>query len=238
MVDTRNYFIFDGISSLHFDAYINGKGVFDSPDPDYSVQEVPGMNGDLHLNNNRYKNVSGKYEAFILRDFKDNFTALKTMLLSRNKYCRLEDTYFPGQFRLARVKSKLEPDMVDSLVAGTFTVEFDCKPQRFLKSGERPIEFTTSGSKLLNKWMPAKPLVKVYGSGSGALTFGGRTINISSIDSYVMLDCETQNAYKETSNKNSTVSISRYPELLNGENIISWTGGITKVEITPRWWVL
>ena len=150
----------------------------------------------------------------------------------------LQDLANAVRYRTGKTVPMTPEDMVDSLVAGTFTVEFDCKPQRFLKSGERPIEFTTSGSKLFNKWMPAKPLVKVYGSGSGTLTFGGRTINISSIDSYVMLDCETQNAYKETSNKNSTVSISRYPELLNGENIISWTGGITKVEITPRWWVL
>ena len=237
-MDNRNYFIFDGISSASFDVYISGGGVFDSPEPDYEVQSVPGLNGDLHFNNDRYKNVDGRYEAFIIRNFKENFTAFKTALLQRNSYCRLEDTYFPGQFRLARVKSKLEPQMVQTLEGGTFTIEFDCKPQRFLKSGERAIELTSSGSVIINNGMEAKPLVKVYGSGSGTITFGGRTVALNSINSYVMLDCEIQNAYKGTENKNSTISAPVYPTLLPGRNTIGWTGGVTKVEITPRWWVL
>ena len=235
----RNYFTFDGVSSETFDAYISGKGVFTSPEPDYEVQEVPGLNGDLHFNNNRYKNVSGTYDCFILENFKENFTNLKTQLLARNKYCRLTDTYFPGQFRLARVKSSIEPDMVDSLIAGSFTLEFDCKPQRFLTSGETEVTLNSSGSTLTNPGMPSKPLLKVYGSSSGGtVTFGGKTIPISTIDSYVMLDCETQNAYKGTANKNSTISIMRFPELATGSNTISWTGSITKIDITPRWWVL
>jgi phage-related protein len=44
-------------------------------------------------------------------------------------------------------------------------------------------------------------------------------------------------AYKGNENRNSVLIISDFPVLVPGDNEISFTG-FTKVEITPRWWVL
>lgn len=236
-MDKRQVFIFDGISSASFDAYISGNGIFNSPEADYEVQEVDGMNGELHINRNRYKNVPITYNMFIIRNFKENFTRLKTELLLRDSYCRLEDSYYPGRFRLARVKNRIEPDMVQTLEGGSFTVEFDCKPQHFLKSGEQTITLS-SHTTLINEGMPSKPLLTVYGLGRSTVTIGDTTVRILDMDEYVTLDCELQQARKELTNKNATVYALKYPELKHGENIISWTGPISKIEIIPRWWVL
>lgn len=54
-----------------------------------------------------------------------------------------------------------------------------------------------------------------------------------------MLDSEVQNAYDGTTNKNNSISISGgFPVLEHGESLISYGGGITAVNITPRWWML
>ena len=82
----------------------------------------------------------------------------------------------------------------------------------------------------------AYPLFKVAGT-SGVLTVNGNSITFSSIDNFVMLDCELQDAYKENINKNNTIS-GTFPVLKTGSNTISWTGNISSVIITPRWWTI
>lgn len=121
---------------------------------------------------------------------------------------------------------------------GKFTLEFDCKPQRFLKSGEEPIELTTGGAILNRTEFPSKPMLRVYGSAAGTVGIGGQTITISTINAYVDIDCEIMDAYKGSTNCNGNVSFTDDIVLAPGETTISMTGGITKVEITPRWYII
>ena len=68
------------------------------------------------------------------------------------------------------------------------------------------------------------------------LTVNGTTLTLSNVDN-LTLDCRDEEAWSGSTNRNSTVTGS-YPALGAGENEISWTGGISAVEITPRWWTL
>ena len=61
---------------------------------------------------------------------------------------------------------------------------------------------------------------------------------LAAIDGSITLDSDTENAYKGTTNLNSKVTIPDFPELVPGDNEITWTGGITSAQITPRWWTL
>ena len=72
----RQYFIFDGVSSKDFGVYISGSGTFDGAERDVSTVEIPGRNGELTLDNGRYKNRSMKYPAFIYRNFAINIAQL------------------------------------------------------------------------------------------------------------------------------------------------------------------
>ena len=115
----------------------------------------------------------------------------------------------------------------------------NCCGQRFLASGMSQKDLTIYGipGNALGAYLN-NAAITVYGNGAGALTIGGNIIQISEIDEYVTLDSDTQNAYKGTANKNSTVSLATFPVLQPGKTGISWSGGITKVEITPRWWTV
>lgn len=87
----------------------------------------------------------------------------------------------------------------------------------------------------------AKPCLKVYGSGAGTVYCNGTTITISDIPQYIYIDSDSQNCFKEISdaNLNSLVSLSNgFPVLSAGDNSISWSGGVTNVEVMPRWWNL
>jgi phage-related protein len=40
-------------------------------------------------------------------------------------------------------------------------------------------------------------------------------------------------------NRNSTITLNNgFPKLVPGENNISFSGGITSVEVIPKWWTL
>ena len=53
------------------------------------------------------------------------------------------------------------------------------------------------------------------------------------------IDCDSQNAYSGTINKNSTIKVSGgFPVMEVGETTITYSGGITAAQITPRWWTV
>ena len=198
---------------------------------------MPGRNGTLTYDNGRYNNVQIRYVCGIQSDFKAKFAAFRAAL-PKGQYCRLEDTYFPDHFRLGMLSGGIEPQLIGAYwESGQFDILFDCKPQLFRKDGETPVTFNSPGA-LYNTGETALPLLTVYGSGSGTVTVGTETMQITAIDGYVVIDCSTQDAYKGLSNKNSTIKAAEFPELGPGENPVSWTGGVTKVEIIPRWWTL
>lgn len=234
----RNQFFYNGRSSADFGLLISGIDTFSSTSRDVTSISIPGRNGDLLIDNGRYHNIDIVYDAAIAREFREKFDAFRAFMLSSPGYNRLEDTYHPDEYRMAAFSAPMSPDLVGTgFHAGKFSVGFNCKPQRFLKSGETPITLSAP-RRLYNSGFQALPLITVYGSGAGTLTVGGVTVQLKAIDGYVTMDCDLQDAYKGLENKNSTIYAPQFPVLQPGENLITWTGGVTRVEITPRWWTL
>lgn len=237
----RNYLTFDGISTKDFGVYISGDGTYNAPARSREVISVPGRNGDLIIDNGRYENAEVPYHAFIYRNFSVNIEGLRNLLLSRTGYVRIEDTYHPDKFRLGVYSGNFQTDVVECLEAGKFDLTFNCKPQRFLKSGYDltfggdAYSFTGDGSLLNDTAQIAKPLLRVYGTGS--FTISGETMTISSANVYTDIDCDLMDAYKGTTNCNGNISGS-FPVLYPGDNAVTIGGGISRMEIIPRWWVL
>lgn len=234
----RNWLSYDGKSSKDFGVYISGLNTFGAAERDQESISVAGRNGDLTIDNGRFRNVVVSYPAFIYRDFESNVAAFRNHLLSRTSYKRLEDTYHPDEFRLAKFTGSFDADVINTLNAGEFNITFDCYPQRFLKSGEISHAFNTAGSIRNDYEQTALPLVRVYGD--GAVTINGITITISGSDTYTDIDCDIQEAYKDTLNvsKNNTITLNdgEFFSLSSGDNTVTFT--TTRVDIVPRWWQL
>lgn len=231
---------FHGKSMRDFHTYISGKGTYDSPEQDYELVSIPGKNGDLIFDQKRYKNVEVTYPAFIVKDFTSNYADLISFLLSSPGYHRLEDSYHSEIFRMAFFSGPVEPELTDRLKQGSFDLTFHCKPEKYLKSGEKAITFTSDGEVVNPTRFEAKPLIRVYGTGS--LEIGNKTIKITKADEYTDLDCDIEEAYKDdgSHNCNGNVQITDYdfPTLPIGKTGIKLGEGITKVEVTPRWWTV
>lgn len=199
---------------------------------------IPGRNGDLVGNEKRFENLELTYPAFIYTNFKQNIRDFRNFLLSLVGYHTLSDSYHPDEFRMALYEGEFEPDVTSKNDAGQFDIVFNCKPQRFLNSGTEVITLSASGSITNPTRFSSQPLLRVYGTGQ--LGVNSDTITISSADEYTDIDCEMMDCFKGLVNKNPFVSFTSYkfPVFESGQNNISLGSGITKVEITPRWWQL
>ena len=237
----RNWLIFNGKSTKDFGVYISGLKTFDAPERDVEIISIPGRNGDLTIDNGRYKNIDVSYPAFIYDRMDENVAGLRNYMLSQNGYVRLEDTYHPDEFRLARFKGPFSAKVVDWLEAGEFDLTFDCYPQRFLKEGE--IEITIPHGETVNVYnqygMTSKPIIRVWAPCS--FSINDVSIDVTTEDGSwksVYIDCNTENAYSGNTNYNQylTLSNGKFPELVSGNNTI--VAGLSDVNITPRWWIL
>lgn len=234
----NDYIIFGGIDTRRFQVGIFGNQLATAPERDVELLSIPGKNGDVVLDKGRYKNITVKYKAYIINEYNANIRGLRNALISKKGYQKLEDTVNPQEYRMARA-IPFEPDEYGVLRAAEFEMEFDCKPQRFLKSGEQKIVIS-SASSIFNQYdETAKPLIRAYGTGT--FTINGVSIQITTANSYTDIDCESMEAYKDTMatncNGNIVLTNGEFPTLAPGANAISMTG-ITQLDIMPRWWIL
>lgn len=229
-----NYLYYNGKSSADFSAYITNAGAYQAPNHSYESVSVPGRNGNLIFDNDKFDNVRISYPAVIVRDFDRNFDDLKAFFLSINGYQRLSDTFHPDEYYEAVFQGIEDIKVIRTHEGGTMNIVFERKPQKYLKSGERIKEYTSSITLKNPTKYAALPLIRLYGSGT--LTISGVRLVLSTSVSYVDIDCELQEALQDGQNKNITLLDGVFPSLKPGNNNISFTG--SKYQITPRWFTI
>ena len=178
-------FTFDGVKSLDYNIGITGSAVYNAPTRDVEMISIPGRDGEYALDHGRFNNIEITYPSGYGDTSQTNFATqmsnLRNQLASRVGYKRLEDEYNPDEYRMAIYKSGLEVSPVQYSRAGQFDIIFDCKPQRFLKSGE------TATSKARNSTInnptlfDSHPLLQFNSSGSaGSISLGSQTLTVKS----------------------------------------------------------
>lgn len=199
---------------------------------------ITGRSGDLLLEQDAYENVIQRYDVYVSAEKPRLPTIAHTVvewLMGVKGYQRLEDSYWLETFRMAAYTGGAEISNILNRF-GRATIEFDCKPQRYYKSGDFFID-VENGTELLNPSpFTAKPIIIVEGSGAGTITAGDKTINLTNCDN-ITIDSDIMQVYRENTNMNRTAS-GAFPVLGAGQTEITWTGGITGIRVKPRWYTL
>lgn len=225
-------FTFNGVSSDTHGLIISEKEIYSAPARDMSFQQVPGRSGDVIIDNNRYENITVSYTVGC-KDIKDKAKAIK-LWLCKSGYFRLTDTYQPDYFRMAAFASRLDIEEVISNV-GKAKLNFNCKPFMYSTTGQTTVTKTASGTISNPEAFESLPYIKITGSGNITLYINSKAYAVTSVSSYIEIDSELMAAYKGSTLCNDKISFTEFPVLQPGSNTISWTGSVTKVEITPRW---
>lgn len=238
-MEQRDVFKFDNILSSDYDVYVLDAKLNITPSRDFITEPIPGRNGEMHIDNGRYNNIEIPYTCAIVEGADISFDTLSAALLSKAGYCRLEDSIHPEYYRMAIYLGAVEPTMFARRNKSIFELRFNCKPQKYLKSGEKEISVTGTTAVHNPTLFAAKPLIKV--TGTGTISMGGKVITVSTNPGNMIIDCDAEDAYSSVTkaNYNSYITLTahKFPTIPSGDSNIAVSGGLTAVVI-PRWWTI
>lgn len=242
--------IYNGIDSESLGLVVQTPPSYSFPEKAIESFEIPGKNGVFMIDKNSYKNIDRVY--LIGKEFKndtmmyENATNIISWLTSNNgQYAILEDSYDHEYYRLASYNTSGEfSNLFDKGLS--FTLTFNCKPQRFLKSGLIPIVYNYNSE-------DEKPTIEISNptnfSSLPLITFKDVVVDLdetlmctirdynnivtSSItftnlpdDTDVIFDSENQNVYDQDNNfltYNVSLNGSTFPMLKKNKNKIDLT---------------
>lgn len=238
------FFRYNGRSSDEFGLHIEKKDVFSSPEYDADFTSIPGRSGDLIVSNNRFKNIRIQYTVFAARknvgSLADLLRAVKGWLYTEpDRYHEITDSYDSRYYRYGVISKGLDIEEQLNKI-GCFTVTFNCKPFKYSLEGQKSVAVPKSGGNIFNpEAFNAKPLIAIAGSGDFSLTLqnGGysKTWQFKSIENGIVCDSEQMNFYYGTQLLNDKVTGDGFPELLPGETVLTVSGGVSEIKVTPRW---
>lgn len=236
----EKYLYFNGHSSDEYFCHIEHKPDIPVPEAKYEEYEVPGRNGKLHADLGYYDNVTVTYQLYFhgRNPTAEDARTIKKWLAGTPGTHQLSDGYDPAFFYLAIAKPSSISNLFDKY--GRLSVEFDCDPRHFSVVGYQAMQMQ-SGQTLLNPLdHVALPWLEITGNGSeGKVTVNGVDFAVGTVANKTLYcDCENWDAYL-TGGTNANARVGgTWPSLQPGENTISWSGGVTGVKLTPRWWTL
>ncbi len=190
-----------------------------------------GADGDLYEDLGGRKDIIIPVECnFISDNPKEVFRRVKHWLnnIEDNKLIFTDD---PGWFYKV-VNVEIGQMEVKFKRKGEFTINFTCRGWQYSLDGDEFLEIENN-TMLYNEYDKAKPLIYVEGNGEITITINNNKFKVM-VKDYLYIDSELEIAYRE---KTDCLNIDDgdYPILEYGENNISFTGNVNKVEIKPRW---
>lgn len=244
-----NHVIFNGTDLTTFGLYVSGDKTFDSPEKNYTKVSIPGRSGDLYIWDGTYKNVKLKYDAILIppdgKTFSDAAADLRNFLLSVDGYGRIEDDYNPDEYRMGVYSGPIS-FKPERFIAGKTGLEFNCMPQRWLKSGEVSIDLY-DGIVINNPTSTtAKPIFSgLFSTGQGTVTIiaGDNSMRISlNPNERIFVDCETMDCFDDSGTpRNNLIKVDNEFISLppgNTQLTIQTGSGFYDLTMTPRWFIL
>lgn len=256
--------LFNGRSSTDFEMIVTEYPVLSRGVRRGDAYQIAGRNGTEVREDDTFENYTMTYKVAFPEDRGPSVTTaeIARWLLGSSGFCRLEDTFEPDFYRLARYAGPLNvSQLLDK--CGETPLAFDCQPERFLKTGETArtlfqnldLDASLGGRAELNNpcAFTSRPVLRITARNEV------RIIKASTPTHYMDLVLDFGNTEKTATidcNKYSIENIdpenitykTKYPMLMTltpGNNQIgviaselSNPGYISKFEIIPRWWTV
>lgn len=118
----------------------------------------------------------------------------------------------------------------------SFLLQFNVQPFKYRANPLRDDLELTAPTIIRNSGtVYSEPIITVYGSGDITLSINDVDYPMYGVSEYITIDSEMMEVFKENMNQNSKYGGETFPRFEVGENAISWTGNVTKIEIQPKW---
>lgn len=226
-------------SKKDYNLYLEEVPNFPVANAQYETIDIPGRDGSV--------NIFEKYPDLVIpikfvfisgRDFwirKSSITQWLNSKANSPLYYSEDKSMFYNVKKIVLSDFTTEGNKIRR-VAANFTIE----SYMYLYEGNEIIEIN-SPTKIYNGRAThiSLPYLKIYGSGDINLNINNRVTQFKNISDFIEIDSKKPNCYKTINgiitNSNDSMFSSIFPYLDPGENEISWSGNLSKIEIIPRW---
>lgn len=220
---------FNGNKSLNLNLFLENYPSIPITNEEYEEVPIEGRNGKLIINKGTYPDKKIPFTFTILSprieiDFERVYEWLTEIEDNRLIFGRRDRCY--------KVKKVIFGDIQKEFRSiGEFDVTFLCEP--FLQDLDKTThEITTSGFKInYDGNAPGDTLIKVYGSGNIQLTINGETMQINNVTDYVEIDSDLLQVRNQDGTSKDDDTLGDFILFTKGENVISYTGTVTKVVV-------
>lgn len=195
--------------------------------------DVPGRNGKLFMDEGAYDRILVSVRLMVPSGEMDAVHGW----LTGSGVLRFGDD--PNRAYQAAVTKEFSVSNRFSRLRGQeFSVTFDCDPFRYVYPSPAAVTISESGGTIENPGTVfSQPKLRITGSGDFTVVVNGYSMDGREISGGAIVDCELQETFTldETQSLNSSFVMDEFPVLRPGTNIITWSGDVTQIEITPRW---
>lgn len=220
-------------SFLDYGIYISKRPSIPSPKRRITNVVIPGKNSSLRFDENTYEDITITVECSIKDEIlPDKIDEIKEWLLSYGE----SDLVFSNQNNkkyIAQVVNTIDFTQVLKYIS-KFIIVFNCRPFKY-QVANNTITMIVQGSITNPGSIYSEPIIKIFGSGDIILTINSNVIKLKEISDHITLDTVQQNCYNEAIDNLNSKMTGEFPEFEIGENNVSWTGAISKMEVIPNW---
>lgn len=227
------WFKFKGIDSRQMGVIVTKMPATVRPKRRMESIKIAGRNGSLHTDEGTYDSYDRTMECALKR--REKLDEVAAWLVGS------------GEMIFSTEPDKVYQVMISNQVSISqmmrmfqkFMVTMDTQPFKYSVNAFNDVLELTTPTKIKGKGsVYAEPIITVYGSGDITLTINKKDFLLHSVDGSITIDSEMMEVFKGNTNQNSKYGAVEFPRLEVGENEISWTGNVEKVEIHPKWrWV-
>jgi len=232
-------FVFNGKDSYRdYGILVEKRPNVPSPKRRVSYINIPGRNSSLRYDEETYEDITLSVECAVIGNIQSRIDDIKAWLIGSGE-SDLIFSYQSEKKYIAQVVNSIDFEIVLKL-SSRFVIIFNCRPFKYSEAND-VIDITSGlGTSVSNQGtVISRPLLKAYCTGDGSFVINGREVALTDIDKpYVVIDSELEEAYFVVdgvlSNANNNMA-GEFPFLDVGNNIVTFTGGVTRLEITPNW---
>ena len=224
------WFRFKGKDSKDFGVLIYGAPQRTKPERRVERITIPGRNGELTQDEDTYEPYTISMQCSTRGS--DRLDEIVTWLNGAGELILATE---PDKVYKAFIYNKIAISDVIYLY-NSFLIQFRVHPFKYSVNAYGDTLELTTATKVRNSGsIYSEPIITVYGSGDITLTINEKDFPLYSVDGSITIDSEMMEVFKGNTNQNSKYGAVEFPRLEVGENNISWTGNVEKIEIHPKW---
>lgn len=226
---------FNGKELTDFNIDILSDLTFSAPAHDVKFMEVPGVDGDIAISNNRLKSFDRSF-PFVMRSkvsIEKDFQELSNFLKQDDSWHDLEWIGSDGFVYKAMYHEQVDLGRIVNTL-GKGVLNFRMKPVKHLKTSLVEVDL---GSSINNPYKrTAKPKLTIKGSGNMTINIGSSLLRLQNVVDGVIVDSASQTITDLTEKRSQFDKMVSYPfPVINpGNNNITKTGTISSVKIIQR----